>query len=147
MLFQVWDYLFVNGVKAIFSISLSLFSVMEEEILSANDLGSIFTVFKSFPRSLSSITSIKSQILRFHVSDSRLKALRKKFSKEVYSEHDEKHAHRESQTSAEVNGNRLRSKLVGKLHLFSGLAKLRNNCFLPKEVLKNFGEDVVLDTY
>lgn len=46
MLFQVWDYLFLRGILAIFRVALAVFGFLHDEILEANDLGALFMILK-----------------------------------------------------------------------------------------------------
>ena len=44
----VWDLFFLKGSQVIFRIALTLFSMMEKEILQAEDMGSIFMIVDKF---------------------------------------------------------------------------------------------------
>jgi hypothetical protein len=44
----VWDLFFLKGSQVIFRVALTLFSMMEKEILQAEDMGSIFMIVDKF---------------------------------------------------------------------------------------------------
>ncbi len=44
----VWDLFFLKGSQVIFRVALTLFSMMEKEILQAEDMGSIFMIVDRF---------------------------------------------------------------------------------------------------
>jgi hypothetical protein len=44
----VWDLFFIKGIQVIFRVALTLFQMMEEQILEAEDPGTIYMIVDKF---------------------------------------------------------------------------------------------------
>mmetsp|Transcript_7110 Transcript_7110/g.8083 ORF Transcript_7110/g.8083 Transcript_7110/m.8083 type:complete len:99 (+) Transcript_7110:1009-1305(+) len=96
--------------------------VLEEELLEANDMGSFFVIFKSSPKLIKSIKDIATSIRHYAIPHSRIEALRKEFSNDVYKEQKERNLMTTSQSHKQSTDDGLQGKMLSKLLIFSGLS-------------------------
>ena len=78
----VWDLFFIKGVSVLFRVGITLFQIMEEEILNCNDYADIFMALDKYGLKVS-----REQLLKTLYQDVKKKdidLLRLKYRKEVF---------------------------------------------------------------
>jgi len=78
----VWDLFFLKGSQVVFRVALTLFSLMESEILKAEDMGSIFMIVDSFGNKVDRTLLLKSLVSG--ISNFDIKGLRSYYRTTIF---------------------------------------------------------------
>ena len=108
-------------------------------------------VFKESSAHLPNFKELSKTIKKIKISSNDILKLRLSLKNEVYEEYIEKHykngdaklLQNKNYDQSEIN-EAMKEKFLRKFFLFNGFSKLRSNGILPKEVLENFDQEVVL---
>lgn len=140
VVFKLWDLIFIEGIIAVFKIALATVDLMREQILECEDMGAVFMLFKTFPKSLKSPIEICKRYSNYEIKLSTITRLRMRYSAQIYQEYEEQ------QFKNSMKDQNQCEKFLQKFYLFTGFSKMRGNGELPKEVLQNFDDEVVNGT-